>query len=69
VARQNRDLLSNQADELCIHFDLFIFKTGLLLRLLGLLFVIALRSCRTRRDLLLESLALKVGSMVLIMNA
>jgi hypothetical protein len=58
VARQNNALLLNQADRLGIGFGLSLCETGLMLRLLRLLFVLLVRSAHSRRDLLLENLAL-----------
>jgi putative transposase len=59
VVRQNKDLPQNQADELSVQFDLSACKTGLMLRSLRLLLVLATQIFRSRRDLLLENLALR----------
>src|ERR1017187_6725843 len=59
VPRQNTDRLSNQVYRLDIKFGLFTCKTGHMLRLLRLLVVFFTRLFRSRRDLLLENLALR----------
>jgi hypothetical protein len=59
VARQNSDLLSNQADEWLIRFGLSPCKTGLMLRLLRLFSFWATGFFRSSRNLLLENLALR----------
>ena len=59
VARQSTDLLSNEEDERFVRFGQSPCKTGLMLRLLRLLPVLATRFFRSRRDLLLENLALR----------
>ncbi len=64
VARQNSDLLSNQADELrpstC--------ETGLMLCMLRLLSILSVRIFCSRRDLLLENLALRQQLAVLTLK-
>jgi putative transposase len=59
VPRQNSDQLSNQVHRQSIQFGLFTCKTGPMLRPLRLLVVLSSRSLRSRRDLLLENLALR----------
>src|ERR1017187_8779251 len=59
VPRQNYDLLSNQVYKLGDYLGLFTCQTGLMLRLLRLLVVLFSRFFRSRRDLLLENLALR----------
>jgi hypothetical protein len=61
VARQTADLLLklNQSDELCIQFSGSLCKTDCMRYLLRLLFVLATRFFYSRRDLLLENLALQ----------
>src|SRR5580658_9552219 len=59
VARQNRDLLSNHVYKLCIHIGLLPCRTALMLRLLRLLVTFFSHLVRSRRDLLLENLALR----------
>jgi hypothetical protein len=59
VPRQNIDLPSNQVYKLGFQFGLFQCKTGLMLRLLRLLVATFTRCFRSRRDLLLENLALR----------
>ena|ERR1039458_8803376 len=59
VPRQNYDRLSNQVYRAGIHFGLFTCKTGLMLRPLRLILVLFSRFFRSRRDLLLENLALR----------
>jgi len=56
---KNTDLPSNQADEWCADLALSTCKTGLMLCLLRLLFVLPTEIFGTRRDLLLETLALR----------
>ena len=57
VPRQNSDLPQNQVYKLFINFCLLACKTGLMLRLLGLLVFLSARLFSSRRDLLLEKLA------------
>ena len=59
VPRQNTDLSSNQVYRLGVNLGIFTCKTGLMLRLLRLLSIICARFFRSRRDLLLENLALR----------
>ena len=59
VSRQNYDQPSNQEYRPGINSILFACKTGLMLRLLRLLVVLSPRFFRSRRDLLLENLALR----------
>jgi hypothetical protein len=59
VARQNSDLLLNQSDELCALRCRSPMRDWLMLRLLRLLPVLAIRLFRSRRELLLENLALR----------
>src|ERR1035438_944234 len=59
VPRQNSDLPQNQVYKLFINFCLLTCKTGLMLRLLGLLVFLSARFFRSRRELLLENLALR----------
>jgi len=61
VARQNSDLLSYQVCRLGIQFVLFTCKTGPMLRPVRPLVVLFSRFFRSRRDLLLENLALRVS--------
>jgi hypothetical protein len=56
VARQNCDLPLSQTDELCLQFGRSPCKTGLMLKLLS---VLATQFFRSRRDPLLENLALR----------
>lgn len=62
VPRQNSDLLSNEGDKLCVQFGQSPCKTDHMLRLLRLLFVPFAKFFRSRRDLLLENLALRSNS-------
>jgi hypothetical protein len=59
VPRQNIELLSNQVPELGVRFGRFPCKTALMLRLLRLLVVLSTRNLCSRRDLVLENLALR----------
>ena len=59
MARQNNDLLSNQVYKLRIQIGLSPCKTGLMLRLLRLLLILPVRFLCSRRDLVLENLALR----------
>ena len=59
VPRQNYDLLSNHVYRLGIRSGLSPCQTGLMLRLVRLLLVLFSRFFRSRRDLLLENLALR----------
>src|ERR1017187_9598508 len=59
VPRHNSDLPQNQVYKLFINFCLLTCKTGLMLRLLGLLVFLSARLFCSRRDLLLENLALR----------
>src|ERR1035438_3888877 len=59
VPRQNNHLPWNQEDEELIRLDRSECKTGSMLWLLRLLPVLASRFFRSRRDLLLENLALR----------
>jgi hypothetical protein len=59
VPRQNNDLPWNQEDEGFIRLGLSECKTGPMVCLLRLLPVLASRLFRTRRDILLENLALR----------
>jgi hypothetical protein len=56
---QNNDLLSNQAGTLSIQFDQSQCKTGLMLRQLRVLSILPFRFSCSRRDLVLENLALR----------
>src|ERR1039457_2790082 len=59
VPRQNYDRLSNQVHKPGIRFGSFTCKTGLMLRPLRLILVLYSRFFHSRRDLLLENLALR----------
>src|ERR1017187_4575109 len=59
VPRQNYDRLSNQVHKPGIQFGSFTCKTGLMLRPLRLILVLYSRFFHSRRDLLLENLALR----------
>ena len=59
MPRQNIDLPSNQVYKLRIQFGLSPCKTGLMLRFLRLLSTLPIRLFCSRRDLLLENLALR----------
>src|ERR1035438_1462924 len=59
VPRQISDLLSNQGDKWCTQFGLSPCKTDRMLRQLRLLFVTLARFFRSRRDLILENVALR----------
>jgi hypothetical protein len=59
VARQNKDLPSNQADDRWTQGGLPPCRIGLLLPSLRLLFILAIDFFRSRRDLLLENLAIR----------
>src|ERR1035438_2383719 len=59
AARQNSDLLSDQVGGLCTCFGMYPCKTGLMVCLLRLLSIVPTRFFRSRRDLLLENLALR----------
>ena len=59
MARQNSDLLSNQADGSWTQPGLPPCRIGLMLRLPGLLLVLSAQFLRSRRDLLLENLVLR----------
>ena len=59
VPRQNNELLSNEVHKLCVRFGLFPCKTALMLSLLRLLVVLSTRDLCSRRDLVLENLALR----------
>ncbi len=59
VARQNDDLLLNQVHALFTKFPCLGCKPGCMLRLLRLLLVLVTRCSCSRRDLLLENLALR----------
>jgi hypothetical protein len=59
MSRQNSDLHLNQADQRCIPFCSHSCKTGPMLTLLKLLSTFPTRFFRSRRDLLLENLALR----------
>jgi Class II Aldolase and Adducin N-terminal domain len=65
VARQNGDLLLNQVHALCTKFPWSGCKSGCMLRLLRLLLVLVTRCSCSRRDLLLENLALRQQLMAL----
>jgi hypothetical protein len=56
---QNNDLLSNQAGNLSIQFGQSQCKTGLMLRQLRVLSILPFRFFCSRRDLVLENLALR----------
>jgi len=59
VPRQNTDLLSNKVYKPDSQFGLFSCKTGRMVRLLRLLVGLFARCFRSRRDLVLENLALR----------
>src|ERR1035438_5870566 len=59
VPRQNYDRLSNQVHRPGIQLGSFTCKTGLMLRPLWLILVLFSRFFHSRRDLLLENLALR----------
>lgn len=59
VARQNNDLPSNQVVKWRIHYERSPCKTDLMLRLLRLLPILAIDFLSSRRDLILENLALR----------
>src|SRR5665213_1708837 len=59
VPRQNYDRLSNQVHKPVIQFGSFTCKTDLMLRPLRLILVLYSRFFHSRRDLLLENLALR----------
>src|ERR1035438_3771562 len=59
VSRQNNDLPLNQADRLFAPLYLFTCKTGLMLRMFRVLSAVLPQFFRSRRDLLLENLALR----------
>src|ERR1035441_7033170 len=59
VPRQNYDRLSNQVHKPVIQFGSFTCKTDLMLRPLRIILVLYSRFFHSRRDLLLENLALR----------
>ena len=59
MRRQNSDPQSNQTDESLIHCGMCLCQIGLMVRLLVLFSVLASQFFRSRRELLLENLALR----------